>query len=608
MNLYQPTITGSLSVSGSVNISGSITIEGGGTISGTASIATTALTASSADNLLVRNTLTAQTLVVQTITSSVDFVTGSTRFGSLAANTHVFTGSMSVSGSATFASSVQINQSASEIQQIINSNATSKPSITQYRVSNSSGWETGMASLNDSYSYIFSYGTFGTTNAKLTLTSTGNVGIGISPSYKLDINRGSSGVVLNLEGTNAYDAETGILMSAGRAKISGFLNTGGGTPGTSLRFYTMPDEGSVTERVRITSGGDTRFIFRNSSSEVMDLQLSTETASPSKSKISLLWYGNETTSIKFRRGDDSTGGNLEFWTQPTGGSITQRMSILSSGNVGIGTTSPGAALVIASTQGNSSTYQYLTFRNLANGYGTWGISKRNSNDLGITYATDSDTPDGGTSIFMKYGGGIGFNTTSLETLFDVADSSTNTLMAVKNTSTANSTGKNAMYGFIGTDTVGTPKAVGGMQAAPNDVNWVNGWLYWYVRSGDGQTLRMSLSNGGAMVISGALTQNGSPSDINLKENLVKITSPLEKISQINGYSFEWKEGTPARGNISNIVEDAGVIAQEIEEVMPEIVRMSDDNKVVNYNGLVALLIEGMKELKAEFDAYKATHP
>jgi hypothetical protein len=96
MQVYQPTITGSLSVSGSVNISGSINIAGGGTISGTASIA---LTASSADNLLVRNTLTAQTLVVQTITSSVDFVTGSTRFGSIAANTHQFTGSVSISGS-----------------------------------------------------------------------------------------------------------------------------------------------------------------------------------------------------------------------------------------------------------------------------------------------------------------------------------------------------------------------------------------------------------------------------------------------------------------------------------------------------------------------------
>jgi len=121
MNLYQPTITGSLSVSGSVNISGSISIAGGGTISGTASIATTALTASfvanaqtasyvlnavsssfaltasSADNFLTRGTLTAQTLVVQTITSSVSTITGSTNFGSLLANTHAFTGSVLLS-------------------------------------------------------------------------------------------------------------------------------------------------------------------------------------------------------------------------------------------------------------------------------------------------------------------------------------------------------------------------------------------------------------------------------------------------------------------------------------------------------------------------------
>ena len=93
--------------------------------------------------------------------------------------------------------------------------------------------------------------------------SGGNVGIGVvSPSYKLDIASGASGVVLNLEGTNAYNAETGILMSSGRAKISGFLNGSGGTPGTSLRFYTMPDGGSVTERLRIDSIGVACFACR----------------------------------------------------------------------------------------------------------------------------------------------------------------------------------------------------------------------------------------------------------------------------------------------------------------------------------------------------------
>jgi len=126
---YFPVVTGSLSVSGSVNISGGITASGGITISGSiasasfastasfvalaqsASNAVSAATASFANTLTVAGNLTAQTLVVQTITSSVDFVTGSTRFGSLLANTHVFTGSMSVSGSANFSSGSDVTLS-----------------------------------------------------------------------------------------------------------------------------------------------------------------------------------------------------------------------------------------------------------------------------------------------------------------------------------------------------------------------------------------------------------------------------------------------------------------------------------------------------------------
>jgi len=115
---YFPVVTGSLSVSGSVNISGGITASGGITISGSiasasfastasfvalaqsASNAVSAATASFANTLTVAGNLTAQTLVVQTITSSVDFVTGSTRFGSsLSTSTHQFTGSVSITGS-----------------------------------------------------------------------------------------------------------------------------------------------------------------------------------------------------------------------------------------------------------------------------------------------------------------------------------------------------------------------------------------------------------------------------------------------------------------------------------------------------------------------------
>lgn len=89
-----------------------------------------------------------------------------------------------------------------------------------------------------------------------------NLGIGTAPSYKLDVYRGSSGVVLNLQGIDAYNAETGILMSSGRAKISGFLESSGGTPGSILVFYTMPSGGTMTERLRISSTGESTFSSR----------------------------------------------------------------------------------------------------------------------------------------------------------------------------------------------------------------------------------------------------------------------------------------------------------------------------------------------------------
>jgi hypothetical protein len=72
--------TGSAVITGSLTVTGSLTTTG---------------------NVTVAGTLTAQTLVVQTITSSTDFVTGSTRFGSLLSNTHQFTGSVSITGSLT---------------------------------------------------------------------------------------------------------------------------------------------------------------------------------------------------------------------------------------------------------------------------------------------------------------------------------------------------------------------------------------------------------------------------------------------------------------------------------------------------------------------------
>jgi hypothetical protein len=407
---------------------------------------------------------------------------------------------------------------------------------------------------------------------------------------------GASGLRLTLNNTGAGEVQYALL--SGGSAGTGIFGIRNGSVGTNI--FLMNGSGAATFASSITLGGNIMLPGSISSSSQLNFKnVGTEfqlmNFPASNNTVTL--YG-ATDRIYFKTDKSVSNQNI--------------LSIGTDSNIGIGTTTPLYKLDVngissistanfSTSAENSSIYFNNTYPSnyaLAKiGYGTDG-------QFYTGYLSFSTTAVANANVLIERmritsGGKVGIGTTSPDSLLDVADSSSNTIMLVRNTSTANTTGKNAMYGFWGTDTVGTPKAVGGMQAVPNDVNWVNGLLYWYVRAGDGQVLRMSLSSGGALVISGALTQNGSPSDINLKENLVKISSPLEKISQINGYNFEWKEGSPARSNISNIVEDAGVIAQEIEEVMPEIVRMSDDNKVVNYNGLIALLIEGIKELSSK---------
>jgi hypothetical protein len=89
------------------------------------------------------------------------------------------------------------------------------------------------------------------------------------------------------------------------------------------------------------------------------------------------------------------------------------------------------------------------------------------------------------------------------------------------------------------------------------------------------------------------------SDLRLKSNISQITGALDKIEQIRGISFEWNEAAQRLG-YSTGHKDIGVIAQEVEAVLPELVTTSKDGyKAVNYSNLTAVLIEAVKELKTD---------
>jgi len=99
------------------------------------------------------------------------------------------------------------------------------------------------------------------------------------------------------------------------------------------------------------------------------------------------------------------------------------------------------------------------------------------------------------------------------------------------------------------------------------------------------------------------------SDVSLKENIHNIPSASDKIEQLNGVLFDWKQDwiDTNGGEDGYFVRksDVGVIAQDVEKVLPEIVGTRPNGiKAVKYDRLCALLIEGFKEMKQEIKKLK----
>jgi hypothetical protein len=357
---YFPIVTGSLTVSGSLLVSGGITASGGLSISGSiasasyaasasnalaaqsasyvltaqtasyvlnaqsasyvlnaqsASNAVAAQTASYANALTVAGTLTAQTLVVQTITSSVDFVTGSTRFGSILGNTHVFTGSVTITGS-----------------QTVTGTSTT----------------TGTANIgNDSSNPSLVFKTGGSTNYNGNITTNSNVDI-------LSINGGAganynSGSGISLAGADRYGTKTAGQLT---------LYAGNAVNNTGFGFISMETSGS--ERLRINYGGqllintistgyNNPMLFVSSSAGVcVPLQV----VADSSGRLIRFYnsdYNNSNTGTDIRMGFSAGSGATSFNMQVyTAGETAAGNLVLqpSYGYVGVGTASPTNTLQV----------------------------------------------------------------------------------------------------------------------------------------------------------------------------------------------------------------------------------------------------------------------
>jgi hypothetical protein len=141
-----------------------------------------------------------------------------------------------------------------------------------------------------------------------------------------------------------------------------------------------------------------------------------------------------------------------------------------------------------------------------------------------------------------------------------------------------------------------------VETPANGERWV-----WYATQNQARlwsgTDKVFVTTAGNVRITGTLQQG---SDARVKTNIAKLTDVLSKLEAINGVSFEPIQlGAPtARAERRR---DIGVIAQEVETVFPELVSVHghENNKAVNYSGLTGVLIEAVKELKAQNEVLRS---
>ena len=352
-----------------------------------------------------------------------------------------------------------------------------------------------------------------------------------------------------------------------------------------------------TERMRIDSSGNLLVGVTSSTAG----RLAVKDVSGSGNNVWLIGRSSDgTSSVSFRNNADSAyNARIECFdtgtmTFATGTSATERMRIDSSGNVGIGTTSPSNKLAVSQTvSGADAKVRFFNTATAASSASVVDIS--NDGDLKSAWRYNNNTGD------TDFGNLLGaynlkFYTNATERMR--IDSSGNVLV----NTTGNATFPAKFYA-VGTSTYGALAAAASGSGAGYPV---------YFQDTDATSASQQLVhfNRGSTTVGYITTTNtttsyGSASDYRLKEDIQPMTGALAKVAQLKPVTYKWK----ADDSIGE-----GFIAHELQEVCPIAVHGTKDavDKDGNpdYQGidtsfLVATLTAAIQELSAKNDALTA---
>ena len=503
---------------------------------------------------------------------------------------------------------------------------------------------TGTASININ-------GTVGaTTPASGSFTS-------LTTSSTVTLNGGTANGVAYLNGSKVLTTGSALTFD-GTTFTSGAhtLSTGNlsfGTTGQRITgdFSNATLANRVAFQTSTTDGATTVNFIPNGTSQISSLVLNSTSTVTDASTAQLVVTSAESS---FRAGRNGTGTYLPM-TFLTGGS--ERLRIDTSGNVGIGTSTPAVRLSVGGSSqntirvnGTSTTDQAPIFSWFRSGaietvsYNTstgWGIAQNPSSYSDANLAS-------ATNLFINSSGNVGIGTSSPTSVsgygaltlngttgsfLALRTNGTDTAYVQTNASSFDLKGVNnvpmilytnnterARITVAGDFLVGTSSTIGGLGASTKiQVLGYVGASGYNSRSGvsgsnSGNNFNLYW-NGSAMRLYVDATDLGSittVSDYRIKKDIkTQSASALEKIARLRSVTYTYADNDNLSWNADGVQRE-GFIAHELQEVIPSAVDGEKDapNQVqsLKLDALCSVLVKAIQELKAEFDAYKATHP
>ena len=371
--------------------------------------------------------------------------------------------------------------------------------------------------------------------------------------------------------------------------------------------FLRSDTSDTMSGTLTVSGGTVRATSDSSNTDpesdlgVYNQFLNSNTSINTGSAISMGSNSNPGATIYAQRIGSNNEHRMGFQTRNSSGSGTTRMTILGSGNVGIGTTQPGDLLHV---YGGTDANLYLSSAATRSGIFIMKPGTANSTK-GSALVLDSDDsyrlgtashyhvqmfPNGSTQLLGASNNGL-----FVTTLGDIAigKTTTNSVSNYKIMAMEGTTGSLIDMGLSGAesrivaDTNGLGFQVSGTFTNQN-IRWKAGAITGATDS------HMLLNSSGNLTVTGVVTAN---SDVRFKSNIRPIENALDIVCSLEGKLYTKEE----------VDDQVGFIAQEVEQILPSVVHTDaseEKYKSINYASMVAVLTEAIKEQQKQIDELK----